>query len=297
MTATGETTNPKLDLRRLPRNLWAVSLTSMFTDISSEMIFHLLPLYLSNVLGARTSVIGLIEGVREQPLRLTHPLRVGFRPHAQAQTADCSRLQLLGRGQAALPVGCHLANGPCAALCGPPGKGHSHRAARRAGRRQHRPRAARNGFRLAPRGRHAGRVARPGGRRLRGVPHRGRRHAAGDRDLSLGGRAEHPSGGPRRAQPDPPRARSRPIASAHRRHGRRATRAPPSLQPALLGFHRHGRPVHSRQLIGCLPRAARAGTRPDRAAGHAHARHVQPGLHPGPPCRLACAPTRSAGHA
>ncbi len=37
----------------------------MFTDISSEMIFHLLPLYLSNVLGARTSVIGLIEGLSE----------------------------------------------------------------------------------------------------------------------------------------------------------------------------------------------------------------------------------------
>jgi MFS family permease len=29
------------------------------------MIFHLLPLYLSNVLGARTAVIGLIEGLAE----------------------------------------------------------------------------------------------------------------------------------------------------------------------------------------------------------------------------------------
>jgi len=74
MTATGETTNPKLDLRHLPRNLWAVSLTSMFTDISSEMIFHLLPLYLSNVLGARTSVIGLIEGVSETTSSLSRIL-------------------------------------------------------------------------------------------------------------------------------------------------------------------------------------------------------------------------------
>jgi MFS family permease len=65
---------PRLNLARLPRNLWAVSLTSMFTDVSSEMIFHLLPLYLSNVLGARTSVIGLIEGVSETTSSLTRIL-------------------------------------------------------------------------------------------------------------------------------------------------------------------------------------------------------------------------------
>lgn len=50
---------------RLPRNVWAVSLTSFFTDVSSEMVLNLLPLYLTSVLGVRTSVIGLIEGVAE----------------------------------------------------------------------------------------------------------------------------------------------------------------------------------------------------------------------------------------
>jgi MFS family permease len=49
----------------LPRNVWVVTLTSFLTDVSSEMLFTLLPLYLSNVLGARTNVIGLIEGVAE----------------------------------------------------------------------------------------------------------------------------------------------------------------------------------------------------------------------------------------
>jgi MFS family permease len=52
-------------LADLPRNVWAVSLTSFFMDISSEMVINLLPLYLLNVLGARTSVIGLIEGIAE----------------------------------------------------------------------------------------------------------------------------------------------------------------------------------------------------------------------------------------
>ena len=55
----------KLLLRDLPRNVWAVSLTSFFMDISSEMIINVLPLYLANVLGVRTGVIGLIEGVAE----------------------------------------------------------------------------------------------------------------------------------------------------------------------------------------------------------------------------------------
>ncbi|MBN1967093.1 MAG: MFS transporter, partial [Anaerolineae bacterium] len=52
-------------VRSLPRNVWAVSLTSFFTDISSEMILTILPLFLSNVLGVRTSIIGLIEGLAE----------------------------------------------------------------------------------------------------------------------------------------------------------------------------------------------------------------------------------------
>ena len=52
-------------LRALPRNVWAVSLTSFFMDISSEMVLHLLPLFLSNVLGIGTAVIGVIEGLAE----------------------------------------------------------------------------------------------------------------------------------------------------------------------------------------------------------------------------------------
>jgi MFS family permease len=52
-------------LAALPRNVWAVTFTSLLTDISSEMIVYLLPLFLANVLGVRTSVIGLIEGVAE----------------------------------------------------------------------------------------------------------------------------------------------------------------------------------------------------------------------------------------
>ena len=60
-----EGTKVKTGWRALPRNVWAVSLTSFLTDISSEMIINILPLFLANVLGVRTSVIGLIEGIAE----------------------------------------------------------------------------------------------------------------------------------------------------------------------------------------------------------------------------------------
>ncbi len=50
---------------QLPRNVWAVSLTSFFMDVSSEMVINILPLFLSNVLGVQTSIIGLIEGIAE----------------------------------------------------------------------------------------------------------------------------------------------------------------------------------------------------------------------------------------
>ncbi len=57
--------SPKAGLHTLPRNVWAVSLTSFFMDISSEMVINILPLFLSNVLGVKTNIIGLIEGVAE----------------------------------------------------------------------------------------------------------------------------------------------------------------------------------------------------------------------------------------
>ena len=60
----------KLNFRKLPRNVWAVSLTSFLMDISSEMVVNLLPLFLSNVLGVGTNIIGLIEGIAESTASL-----------------------------------------------------------------------------------------------------------------------------------------------------------------------------------------------------------------------------------
>jgi MFS family permease len=50
---------------KLPRNVWILTFTSFFTDISSDMILNLIPLFLANVLGAGTAVVGVIEGIAE----------------------------------------------------------------------------------------------------------------------------------------------------------------------------------------------------------------------------------------
>lgn len=65
MTETDESSKRRASIKELPRNVWAVGLTSFFMDISSEMVLNILPLFLANVLGVQTSIIGLIEGVAE----------------------------------------------------------------------------------------------------------------------------------------------------------------------------------------------------------------------------------------
>jgi len=46
-------------------NVFFLGMVSLLTDVSSEMIFTLVPLFLSNVLGATTTIIGLIGGLSE----------------------------------------------------------------------------------------------------------------------------------------------------------------------------------------------------------------------------------------
>ncbi|VVB51568.1 Major Facilitator Superfamily protein [uncultured archaeon] len=49
----------------LNRNVILLGFVSFFTDASSEMIFPLVPIFVTSVLGAPASVVGLIEGVAE----------------------------------------------------------------------------------------------------------------------------------------------------------------------------------------------------------------------------------------
>ena len=50
---------------RIPKNVWVAGWVSFFMDVSSEMVYPLVPLFLSSAFGTNKSVIGLIEGIAE----------------------------------------------------------------------------------------------------------------------------------------------------------------------------------------------------------------------------------------
>jgi len=52
-------------LLNLPRTVWLIGLISLVNDSASEMLYPLIPLYLSSVLMAGPRALGLIEGVAE----------------------------------------------------------------------------------------------------------------------------------------------------------------------------------------------------------------------------------------
>jgi MFS family permease len=52
-------------IRNLPRTVWLLGLISLVNDSASDMIYPLVPLYLSSVLMAGPKTLGLIEGIAE----------------------------------------------------------------------------------------------------------------------------------------------------------------------------------------------------------------------------------------
>ena len=56
---------PDKKILGFPKNVFAAGLVSLFMDISSEMIYPLLPIFLTTVLGASKATVGIIEGIAE----------------------------------------------------------------------------------------------------------------------------------------------------------------------------------------------------------------------------------------
>jgi MFS family permease len=79
---------------RLHRNVWIMTLTSFLTDISSEMIVNLVPLFLYSVLGVRLAIIGLIEGLAETTASL---LKI-FSGAISDRLGERKRLAVIGYG-------------------------------------------------------------------------------------------------------------------------------------------------------------------------------------------------------
>lgn len=54
-----------LSLRKIPRQVIILGFVSLFTDIASEMLYPVTPLFLTTMLGASMAVVGIIEGISE----------------------------------------------------------------------------------------------------------------------------------------------------------------------------------------------------------------------------------------
>ena len=52
-------------IKGIKKNVFILGLVSFFTDISSEMLYPIIPIFLTTVLAAPMSVVGLIEGIAE----------------------------------------------------------------------------------------------------------------------------------------------------------------------------------------------------------------------------------------
>ena len=55
----------KYFLKGISKNVFILSITSFFTDVSSEMLYPVIPIFITSVLGAPMFVVGLIEGIAE----------------------------------------------------------------------------------------------------------------------------------------------------------------------------------------------------------------------------------------
>ncbi len=65
---------PERKILGFSRNVFFLALVSLLQDVSGEMIFTIMPLFLANVLGVKVSIIGLIEGVADTTATLSKPV-------------------------------------------------------------------------------------------------------------------------------------------------------------------------------------------------------------------------------
>lgn len=56
---------------KIPKNVLILGIVSFFNDVASEMVYPIVPIFLTSILKAKTSVVGLIEGVAEATASIT----------------------------------------------------------------------------------------------------------------------------------------------------------------------------------------------------------------------------------
>ena len=54
-----------MKLKQIPKQVIFLGLISLFTDMASEMLYPITPIFLTSVLGASMAAVGIIEGLAE----------------------------------------------------------------------------------------------------------------------------------------------------------------------------------------------------------------------------------------
>src|ERR1700720_3996570 len=81
MTEHRGAVEPAPKLRQLPRVIWVLGFTSLFMDMSTEILQSLLPLFMVSVLGAPVALVGLIDGLTEAAASFTKILSGAISDH------------------------------------------------------------------------------------------------------------------------------------------------------------------------------------------------------------------------
>lgn len=76
----------------LTKNTFLLALTSLFADISTEMLYPILPIFLTTYLGASGSLVGLIEGVASA----TQNIQMGFAGYLSDKLHKRKSLAIIG---------------------------------------------------------------------------------------------------------------------------------------------------------------------------------------------------------
>jgi MFS family permease len=83
---------------KIPKQVFILGMVSLFTDIASEMLYPVTPIFLTTVLGASMAVVGMIEGIAE----ITAGLLKGYFGNLSDRLGKRSVFVVLGYGISAL---------------------------------------------------------------------------------------------------------------------------------------------------------------------------------------------------
>jgi sugar phosphate permease len=87
-----------MSIKKISRQVVILGLVSLFTDLASEMLYPITPIFLTAVLGSSMALVGIIEGVAE----VIAGLLKGYAGHVSDKIGKRSIFVVIGYGISAI---------------------------------------------------------------------------------------------------------------------------------------------------------------------------------------------------